>query len=212
VFEQLIMQFSDSGLVLWGPFLVLLLCGFGLPIPEDIVLVTAGFIGADNDKSLFITIVVMYLGIVIGDGVIYFAGRKIGPRLLRTKIGEWIIHPERLDGVRNYFSKYGVGVVFVGRFMPGLRTAIFFTAGTLRFSGYKFFAMDGLAALISAPVFVYLGHWANVNFSYDLHRIERTMGKTQMYLVGVAIVFSALIFLRLISRSRQSSVPPRDDV
>ena len=45
MFETLLNFFQNSPLSLWGPFIVLLLCGLGLPIPEDIVLVTAGVLG-----------------------------------------------------------------------------------------------------------------------------------------------------------------------
>src|SRR5512138_3870027 len=75
-------------------FVVLLLCGFGLPMPEDVVLVTGGvlaWLASDldevtiaamlRDRGLLTMIVVGLLGIVAGDAIIFLAGRRFGHRV-----------------------------------------------------------------------------------------------------------------------------------
>ncbi len=198
MFDQLLTIFGDSAWAQWGLFGVLILCGFGLPIPEDIILVTAGFLGAENGKNLLGTCVLMYFGIMIGDGLIFVGGRLFGFRLVNV-----FVRPEKRDRIQGLFKKYGSGVIFVGRFLPGLRTPIFFTAGTLHFSSWKFFFMDGTAALLSAPVFVWLGHKAQELYADDLHQLEKQLGKTQLYVVGGAIVLALIIFYQLWSRHKK---------
>jgi membrane protein DedA with SNARE-associated domain len=58
--------------------------------------------------------------------------------------------------VRAYFRKFGSKVIFVARFLPGLRFSIFLSAGTLRLRPSVFLIYDSLAALISVPALVYL--------------------------------------------------------
>ena len=201
--DQLLTFFSEGHLAHWGLFGLLVLCGFGLPVPEDIILVAAGFLSGGKTKELFGTMALMYGGIMLGDGTIYFIGRLLGVRLFRFFVGE-----ERREKVQSYFKKYGAWVIFVARFLPGLRTPIFFTAGSLHFSWIKFFFMDGLAALISAPFFVYLGHWASIKYSDDIEALEKAMGRTQIYILLGAFV-AALIAIALVRNrnKKRKSLP-----
>ena len=57
--------------------------------------------------------------------------------------------------MRAYFRKFGSKVVLVGRFTPGLRFTIFFTAGTLHLRPSVFLIYDFSAAAFSVPVLVY---------------------------------------------------------
>jgi membrane protein DedA with SNARE-associated domain len=61
--------------------------------------------------------------------------------------------------VQEKFARYGNRLLFLARFLPGMRTAVYVTAGaTHRVSFLRFFLLDGLAALISVPLWVYLGY------------------------------------------------------
>ena len=180
-----------------------MLCGLGLPVPEDIILVASGFLAEEYEHSLPVTASLMYCGILLGDGIIYLVGRHLGQRVLATRLGRWVVKPESLPRVEKLFHKYGSWVLFVGRFLPGLRAPIFLTAGTLRFPWIKFFAFDGLAALISAPLFVWLGHFAGERYAEDLHEINRTLGITKFVVPGIAVVVGISLFLLLRSRARR---------
>jgi membrane protein DedA with SNARE-associated domain len=202
VLDEILARFDGSFLSLWGPFFLLLICGLGFPLPEDLALIAAGMLGSEYHHSLPLVASIMYIGILIGDGMIYFAGRIWGNRLLNSKLGQMFLHPERLPRVRDMFHRYGPGVVFVGRFLPGLRAPIFFTAGTLHFSQPRFFLLDGFAALISAPLFVWLGHAAWENYGDDLHQLQSAVGTTKGILLGVALVFALAMFLFIRLRSK----------
>ncbi|HQY06958.1 MAG TPA: hypothetical protein PLQ52_12925 [Lacunisphaera sp.] len=60
MFETLLKYFEGSPLSLWGPFLVLILCGLGLPVPEDIVLVAAGALGEIDGRRWIEVSALMY--------------------------------------------------------------------------------------------------------------------------------------------------------
>ena len=57
--------------------------------------------------------------------------------------------------MRAYFRTYGSKVVFIARFLPGLRFSIFLSAGMLHVRPYVFIVYDFLAALLSVPFLVY---------------------------------------------------------
>ncbi|MDB6127622.1 MAG: hypothetical protein JWM35_1518, partial [Verrucomicrobia bacterium] len=93
MFETLVEAFQGSPLSLWGPFGLLLLCGLGLPIPEDVVLVVAGALGEIDGRFWVKVSVVMYFGVLIGDTLIFFAGRQLGARLLASSWLQRILPP-----------------------------------------------------------------------------------------------------------------------
>lgn len=178
--------FTSYGYV--AVFVVLLICGFGVPIPEDITLVAGGVIaglGYANEHWMF---AVGMAGVLLGDGVMFTAGRVFGHKVLRFRLVSRILTQQRFEAVQEKFEKYGNWVLFVARFLPGLRSPIFVTAGmTRRVSYLRFLLMDGFAALISVPVWVYLGYFGAANLDHLMLLVHR----------GQAGIFAALGVLAL---------------
>lgn len=139
-------------------FGILILCGFGLPVPEDITLVSGGIISGLSYTNPHIMCVVGLLGVLIGDSTMFLGGRIFGYRIQRIRTFRRILSPRRFSQIQQKFKKYGLGLLFVARFLPGLRSPIYLVAGmSRRISFFTFLLMDGLAALISVPVWIYLG-------------------------------------------------------
>lgn len=204
MFETLVKFFQDSPFSLWGPFFILILCGLGLPIPEDIVLVAAGALGEIDGRSWIEVSVLMYAGVMAGDSTIFFAGRLLGRRLRSSRWLQRFFPEKKQDKVEALFDKYHSWVLFVGRFLPGLRAPIFFTAGSAKIRFWKFFFFDGLAALVSVPFFVWLGHWLWANFKDDIAELDRTLRRTQSYSLVVTAVIVLAILLFLLVRFRRA--------
>lgn len=163
-------------------FFVLVICGFGVPIPEDLTLVTGGVISGMGYTNPHMMFAVGMLGVLVGDGVMFAAGRIWGQKILRFKPIARIMTPKRYAQVQEKFDKYGNRVLFVARFLPGLRTAVFVTAGISRKVSYlRFIIMDGLAALISVPIWIYLGE-------YGAHNIDWLMAKMHSLQSGIFVI------------------------
>lgn len=163
-------------------FFVLVICGFGVPIPEDLTLVTGGVISGMGYTNPHMMFAVGMLGVLVGDGVMFAAGRIWGQKILRFKPIARIMTPKRYEQVQEKFDKYGNRVLFVARFLPGLRTAVFVTAGISRKVSYlRFIIMDGLAALISVPIWIYLGE-------YGAHNIDWLMAKMHSLQSGILVI------------------------
>jgi membrane protein DedA with SNARE-associated domain len=172
-------------------FGVLLACGFGLPMPEDITLVVAGILAARDVIDFNISVVVCMAGVLIGDGTIFYLGSRYGTKLRGTKFFSFIL-PERRDiAVKAIFDKYGDKVIFMARFMPGLRTPLFFATGSYHVPFWKFLLLDGFAAIISVPLWVYVGYL----FGANLEELETVIKKAQFgvyaALFGLIAVFVA---------------------
>lgn len=203
MFETLLKHFVGSPWSLWGPFFVLLLCGLGLPVPEDIVLVSAGALGVLDGRTWIEVSVVMYAGVMTGDSIIFLAGRFLGQRLMATRWFQRYLSVKKQAKVEAQFERFGSMVLFVGRFLPGLRAPIFFTAGTLKTRYMKFFFFDGLAALVSVPFFVWLGAWIWVRFGDDIAQLDRALSRTHRYTTMVALVVGAVLVLVILKQLRR---------
>ncbi len=187
-------------------FLVLLACGFGLPIPEDITLVAGGVISGLGYTNVHTMFLVSMVGVLLGDGIMFTMGHFFGPRFLQFKIVKKLITPERYEKVQEKFEKYGQWVIFFARFMPGLRSPIFVIAGTSKRVSYlKFFAIDGFAALISVPIWVYLGYFGANNLDYLLTLIKNFQITAILGLLAVVIAVVLFYVLKYKRRSNKSS-------
>lgn len=197
MFETLLKYFQNSPLSLWGPFMVLILCGLGLPVPEDIVLLVAGAMGVMDGYSWVEVSVLMYAGVMIGDSTIFFAGRFFGGKLRQAAWFQRYLSSPKQAKVERLFDHYHSFVLFFGRFLPGLRAPIFFTAGSMKVRYWKFFFFDGFAALISVPFFVWLGHWLWLKFQDDLVALERALSQTKAYTLLVPLVIGVGLWLAI---------------
>ncbi len=136
--DLLISIFSDYGYL--AVFVMLLLCGFGLPIPEDITLVAGGIIAGLGYADVHTMFAVCMAGVLIGDGIMFTLGHHFGQRILAFAPVRRLVTPQRFAQVQEKFVKYGNWVLFIARFLPGLRSPIFIVAGMSRriscLSGY----------------------------------------------------------------------------
>ncbi|MCP3142241.1 DedA family protein [Pyxidicoccus xibeiensis] len=184
-------------------FGILVACGLGVPLPEDISLILGGFLAHKGAASLPVMMVVGFAGILVGDSLIFLAGRRLGGKLGRdsAKGGFFarIVTPEKRTKVEGLFTKHGEKIVCIARFMPGVRAVTYFTAGSVGMSYWRFIFWDGLAALLSAPVFVWLGF----HFGGELDMLISKFKEGQYVVMGGLALIAVGYFLW--RRSRQAA-------
>jgi membrane protein DedA with SNARE-associated domain len=177
----------------------LLLCGLGMPIPEDIPLIAAGYFSWKGVLHVHTAFAMCFAAVVIGDTASFFMGRLFGRRVLRSRLAQKYFTPRRQLRVRAYFRKFGSKVVLVGRFTPGLRFTIFFTAGTLHTRTSTFFIYDVAAAAVSVPVLVYLA-WI---FGGQIDWVVTVARRTEHGLFVIIMIVAAVVGLRMWRRHKR---------
>ena len=105
-------------------FAILLACGIGLPIPEDITLFAAGLLSYYGVSNYQIMIVVSLFGVLLGDSIIFMLEAKYGSKLTKKWFFHKVLPPERLELVKKRFHEQGNRLIFAARFMPGLRAPV----------------------------------------------------------------------------------------
>jgi membrane protein DedA with SNARE-associated domain len=162
---------------------ILLLCGLGLPIPEDITLFAAGLLSYYGVTNVWLMIAIALVGVTVGDSIIYFLGYHFGRKLTKKWIFHKLLPDDRLAAVQAKFRRRGNKLIFAARFMPGLRAPIFFSAGTLHLPYRVFLFYDGGAALISVPLIIGAVYF----FGDELDHVVRVIQRVEHSLLVVII-------------------------
>lgn len=208
------LQTQSLGLGYAAVFALLLAAGFGFPLPEDVPLIAGGVLawlaspleevtlaGMLSDRGFQAMVAVGMAGILVGDSVIYFAGRGIGKRVAEVWPFRKLVTPEKLERVERLLRQRGKIVVMVARFLPGLRAPTYFTVGHSRVPFWEFLLFDGLAAALSAPLWICLGFW----FGDDIERAARAGSEFGSYILGGVVVLVVLLLGRAWLRKRRAA-------
>lgn len=153
--------FIETGLVIF-PFL-----------PGDSLLFLTGSLAAMSAHSLnhFVLIGLLSIAAIAGDSLNFEIGSRFGKHLTTPK-WQKIIKPKRLQQAQKFFSNHGSSAIFLGRFMPFIRTLIPFTAGISKMPYRKFvlFNIFGGIAWVSIAILAgyFFGNIAIVKAHFEL--------------------------------------------
>jgi membrane protein DedA with SNARE-associated domain len=186
-----------------APFTLLLLCGVGLPLPEEVALIGSGILLHQGSVEAVPIILVCSFAILLGDSIPYWLGRHYGLAALKLRWVAKILHPERFATLERRFAEKGDWAVFTCRFLPGLRIPGYFVAGTLRMGYARFLLLDLAGVVLSVPASILIAAWVGGTFD----EISRKVRGLHLWLLFALV--SLLIVLLVRSRMRRR-VPARE--
>ncbi len=151
----------DALLVAVPPVAVYLMVGLviglesmGIPLPGEVVLVSAALLSSRQELSVSPQGVALAAaaGAVIGDSIGFAVGRRFGDRLFAFLGRRFPRHADdaHVAWAEHVFTRYGVVAVFFGRFIALLRIFAGPLAGALRMPYRRFLAANVLGALVWA--------------------------------------------------------------
>lgn len=180
-------------------FLALYIAGFGVPIPEDVVLLAAGVLVHRQITSLPITLIVCAAGVLAGDITLFRLARRLGPAIYRRRPFAQLFTPERRAKLERLFARHGGKIVFVGRHMPGLRNAIFAFSATQGIPLKTFVLWDVAGLVISLPLVTGLGYV----FSDNVDRARHDLARVDHWALLIGVGIFALVAARAAWRARR---------
>jgi membrane protein DedA with SNARE-associated domain len=206
------MQFTNEPIFIWlsqyayQPWIIypvvctlFLMCSFGFPLPEEVIIISVGvlaYMAGHPDQfpppepgltgiGVYDAAIVTFLGVILSDMVVFFLGRKYGPKLMRFKLIKNLITPAAMEKIERWTAKYGMWASGVFRFTPGLRFPGFWTCGMAGLPPWKFIIVDGGAALLSVPTQVMLVSYYG----------ESILGFLKQLKVMVAVIILLILLL-----------------
>jgi membrane-associated protein len=164
LFQQFSQLVADASGWAYAVVLLLALLDALVPVvPSETAAITAGVVAAGGDLSLVLVIAAAGGGAFLGDNIAYLIGRRFGGRVAdRVFRGEKA--RKRIEWTGHQLRERGGEMIAVGRFIPGGRTAVTLSAGTLGFPWRRFAVFDLLAALAWALYSSLLGFFGGRAF------------------------------------------------
>ncbi len=177
-------------------FLLLLGAGVGLPFPEEVTQLTAGFLAHQGTLAVVPALLVTWTGILAGDYLLFRLGRRHGVRVLSSRRVQRLFTPERRRWVERHFANHEFLTIAAARHASGLRLPVFATAGAMGVRTSTFLLADGLSALVSVPIVFSLGYL----FSSQLQAVRHRLHEAE--LVGLLLLLAFGLAWSVVRRRR----------
>ena len=162
---------------------------FGFVLPADTLLVTSGFLAHLGVFNLKISILISFLGAVIGDNIAYYTGSKYGRKILKKHGRFFGIKKKHFDYTKSFFKHHGNKSVFAARFIGYIRSFVPLFAGInhMRYRSFLFYQVTG--AFFWAVSFNLIGFYFGKHWEL-IHAKVKIIGETSaIILVIILIIF-----------------------
>jgi membrane protein DedA with SNARE-associated domain len=180
---------------------MLVVGGIGLPpIPEELPVIGAGIWVAGNPELgplRWIALPVCIAGILISDVLLYGIGRLWGTRLLKHRWLARLLPEDKRKQTQRNFQRYGVSILLMVRWLPGIRSPMFITAGTMKLPLIRFIVADAIAASIGHSLLFFLAFWFGDQFRELVIHLEREVDywiRPLLVLAAVGLVAGYLLY------------------
>ena len=170
----------------------------GFLVPGEFTVIFGGVIAGQHQISVFILLVVVWIGAILGDTVSFFLGRKLGRNFLVRYGDRVMITRARLETVEHFYADHGRKMVLVGRFIGFLRPLGPFIAGASKMPFMRFFPFDAIGGILWGTTFVILGYI----FWRSLDEILKFVGQSSLALGIVFAVVLGFVALRRYYRAK----------
>lgn len=180
-------------------FVLLMLGIIGLPVPDETILLFAGYLSFKGDLRLEPTLATAFLGSACGISVSYAIGRIVGPHAVVKFAPLLHIRPAHLSQTYQWMERWGKYVLLIAYFIPGVRhvAALMAGASQLPSSVFARFAYSG--ALVWSGTFIGLGFVTGEEWRYLFPLRHRTV------IVGAGVVIVVLVLVIIVVRRRGQS-------
>jgi len=182
-----------------------------LPIPALIFLMAAGALSARGEMHTSIIIPLCILTCLTADGMWFWLGRRWGSQAMRL-VCRLTADPRQCSrNAREKFSHYGLALVCVARFFPGLGVVMPSLAAAEGASFPRFLACDTVGGFVWSSAYVGLGYLFSDELDFAA-RWARHFGTALVAAIGVPIsvyiAWRGLILVRMIRRLRLRRISP----
>ena len=175
-----------------GVFICVFIGNLGVPVPEETVLLTAGFLAGRNILDLEPLYLVAIVSAVSGDCCGFLFGRTGGQRLIERLARRFEFVRVRYERLQSFFETHGSKAVFMARFIAGVRFMAGPMAGAAGMPFFRFLGWNVLGAVVWCTLVVTIGYLVGdelYRFAEYAHWAQRWIA-----LAALLICFAAWFF------------------
>ncbi|SRR5579884_1670527 len=181
-----------------GVFICVFIGNLGIPVPEETVLLAAGFLAGRGDLALEPLYLVGIGSAVTGDCCGFFFGRTGGQRLFQRLSERFAFVRSRYQRLQVFFNVHGSKAVFMARFIAGARFMAGPMAGAAGMSFLRFLGWNVSGALIWCSLIITIGYVVGDELEAVSHLIH-----TAGYWVALGLVLFLTIVWWVVRERQQ---------
>ncbi|MFY9608809.1 MAG: alpha/beta fold hydrolase [Blastocatellia bacterium] len=165
-------------------------------VSEDLTCIGAGVMVAQGRIDFAAAALACFLGIFVGDVLLFLAGRYLGrPALARAPL-KWFVRPDDVERSSAWFTRRGIVVIAASRFVPGMRLPTYFAAGLLNTKLFRFSIYFLLAAIVWTPLLVGLSSVVGAEVIKSA-LLARQSVLVQLLIAGVALYLAVKLAIQM---------------
>jgi membrane protein DedA with SNARE-associated domain len=190
-----------------GIFFFMILSAFGLPLPEEVVLISSGLVGYASLHpelhpppypgapmvNVYVLAAASFVSVVFSDYLIFFLGQRYGRRILHGRFFSRLINPRNMLKIETWVKAYGYFACVIFRFTPGIRFPGHLMCGAMGLNTLGYLAIDSAAAVLTAPTQVLLAAFYGNEILHYLKQFK----------IGVLAVITIVIVAMYIRKIRE---------
>lgn len=186
MFEQFTDLVADASGWAYAIVFVLAFLDALVPIvPSETSVITAGVVAASGDLNVALVIAFAAGGAFAGDNTAYLVGWKFGRRI-NDRFFTSEKAKKRIAWAHKQVEERGGELIVIARFIPGGRTAVTLSCGTLEYPWRKFVVFDAAAALVWASYAALLGYFGG-------HAFEEAPWKGLLLALAIAFAVAGAV-------------------
>jgi membrane protein DedA with SNARE-associated domain len=176
----------------YGIFAAVFVGNLGVPVPEETVMLAAGFLAGQVLLDLRLVYAVVILSAVTGDCCGYLVGRTGGQRIMTRLADTFPFMRARYERLQLFFQTHGSKAVFMARFIAGVRFMAGPMAGACGMPFFQFLGWNVLGALVWCSLVVTVGYLIGDELDPALamaHQVSRWIGVAAFLVLVAVFVF-----------------------
>ena len=200
VSTSLPMLMPKYGVFIYLVLFLVIFCETGLVItpflPGDSIIFICGSLAAlDNSLNIFVLLLMFTIAATVGDFINFEIGKHFRQRLATRNKTYKIFTQKNFQRSQQFFDKHGNIAVFLGRFIPIIRTMIPFTAGMSQMKA-KSFAKFNIIGGLCWVILVSLS-------GFFLGTIPIIKAHFEIIIVGIALISALPVALSILKQRRK---------
>jgi membrane protein DedA with SNARE-associated domain len=193
----------------WG-YLGIFKCVFvgnlGVPVPEETVMLIAGFLAGRGTLDLKLVYLVCVFSAVSGDCSGFLIGRRGGQRIIARLATRFSTIRQRYERLQLFFHTHGSKAVFMARFIAGVRFMAGPMAGAAGMPFFRFLGWNVLGAIVWCTTVVTIGYLVGD----ELYRVTEMAHHAQRW-IALAALLLCFLFWFFWWRDKSQTVAPRPE-
>lgn len=181
--EESIINLWDVYVADWG-YLILFVWSI---LEGELGLIFAGIASHTGHMNVFLAIFVAGLGGFVGDQIYFYIGRFNKPYIQK----KFKTQRRKLALAHLLLQKYGWPIIFIQRYMYGMRTIIPISIGLTRYSAVKFAIINIISAWIWAAITILLAWFFG---EYILHILSWFKHHPYVFIIFIIVFLSSIFY------------------